>query len=159
MTMTAPTGLAWAPIADVDPEVWQAMLGERRRQHDKIELIASENYVFGAVLEAQGSWLTNKYAEGLPGKRYYGGCEFVDIVETLAIERKPLGDIDKLAAAVIALAGVAFCILVGKLRPLRRHDRRARVILGGDQLDVLFLPPVFGGNGVPQFGILLGQGG
>ncbi len=87
MSTTAPTGLAWAPIADVDPEIWDAMLGERRRQHDKIELIASENYVFGAVLEAQGSWLTNKYAEGLPGKRYYGGCEFVDIVERLAQQR------------------------------------------------------------------------
>jgi len=87
MTASAPTGLAWAPIADVDPEVWAAMVAERRRQHDKIELIASENYVFGAVLEAQGSWLTNKYAEGLPGKRYYGGCEFVDIVERLAQER------------------------------------------------------------------------
>ena len=87
MTATVPTGLAWAPISDVDPELWAAMLGERRRQHDKIELIASENYVFAAVLEAQGSWLTNKYAEGLPGKRYYGGCEFVDIAERLAQER------------------------------------------------------------------------
>ena len=63
------------------------MLGERRRQHDKIELIASENYVSAAVMEAQGSWLTNKYAEGLPGKRYYGGCEYVDIAERLAQER------------------------------------------------------------------------
>ncbi len=63
------------------------MEGERRRQHDNIELIASENYVSAAVMEAQGSWLTNKYAEGLPGKRYYGGCEFVDIAETLAQER------------------------------------------------------------------------
>ena len=63
------------------------MVAERDRQHDKIELIASENYTFAAVLEAQGSWLTNKYAEGLPGKRYYGGCEFVDIAETLAQER------------------------------------------------------------------------
>jgi glycine hydroxymethyltransferase len=63
------------------------MLGERRRQHDKIELIASENYVSAAVMEAQGSWLTNKYAEGLPGKRYYGGCEYVDVAETLAQER------------------------------------------------------------------------
>ncbi|MDP9482410.1 MAG: serine hydroxymethyltransferase [Chloroflexota bacterium] len=87
MTATAPTGLAWAPISDVDPELWSAMVGERRRQHDKIELIASENYVFGAVLEAQGSWLTNKYAEGLPGKRYYGGCEYIDIAERLAQER------------------------------------------------------------------------
>ena len=63
------------------------MQGERRRQHDNIELIASENYVSAAVMEAQGSWLTNKYAEGLPGKRYYGGCEFVDIAERLAQER------------------------------------------------------------------------
>ncbi|MEX1170140.1 MAG: serine hydroxymethyltransferase [Chloroflexota bacterium] len=63
------------------------MLDERRRQHDKIELIASENYVSAAVMEAQGSWLTNKYAEGLPGKRYYGGCEYVDVAERLAQER------------------------------------------------------------------------
>jgi glycine hydroxymethyltransferase len=81
------TGLAWASIAEVDPDVWAAMESERHRQHDKIELIASENYVYKAVLEAQGSWLTNKYAEGLPGKRYYGGCEYVDIVERLAQER------------------------------------------------------------------------
>jgi glycine hydroxymethyltransferase len=87
MTASAPTGLAWAPISEVDPDLWQAMEGERRRQHQKIELIASENYVFGAVMEAQGSWLTNKYAEGLPGKRYYGGCEFVDVAERLAQER------------------------------------------------------------------------
>ena len=63
------------------------MVGERDRQRWKIELIASENYTFAAVMEAQGSWLTNKYAEGLPGKRYYGGCEYVDVVETLAQER------------------------------------------------------------------------
>src|SRR3954447_22719124 len=63
------------------------MVGERERQRWKIELIASENYVFGAVMEAQGSWLTNKYAEGLPGKRYYGGCEFVDVAENLARDR------------------------------------------------------------------------
>jgi glycine hydroxymethyltransferase len=87
MTMTSPSGLGWARVADVDPELWAAMEGERHRQHDKIELIASENYTFAAVLEAQGSWLTNKYAEGLPGKRYYGGCEFVDVAERLAQER------------------------------------------------------------------------
>ncbi|HEX3264716.1 MAG TPA: serine hydroxymethyltransferase [Candidatus Limnocylindrales bacterium] len=87
MTYSPPTGLGWAPLADVDPELWDAMVRERDRQRDKIELIASENYVYAAVLEAQGSWLTNKYAEGLPGKRYYGGCEFVDIAENLAIER------------------------------------------------------------------------
>src|SRR6059036_1847569 len=87
MTISPPTGLALESIAEVDPALWEAMLGERRRQHDKIELIASENYVSAAVMEAQGSWLTNKYAEGLPGKRYYGGCEFVDIAETLAQQR------------------------------------------------------------------------
>jgi glycine hydroxymethyltransferase len=76
-----------ASISEVDPELWEAMLAERRRQHDKIELIASENYTFAAVMQAQGSWLTNKYAEGLPGKRYYGGCEYVDIAERLAQAR------------------------------------------------------------------------
>lgn len=74
-------------ISDFDPELWQVMCGESKRQEDHIELIASENYVSLAVLEAQGSVLTNKYAEGYPGKRYYGGCEFVDIAEKLAIER------------------------------------------------------------------------
>ena len=87
MTVATDQRLDWARLAEVDPELWTAMLGERHRQHAKIELIASENYTFAAVMEAQGSWLTNKYAEGLPGKRYYGGCEFVDIAETLAQQR------------------------------------------------------------------------
>ena len=87
MTISPPTGLALESIAELDPVLWEAMQGERRRQHNKIELIASENYVSAAVMEAQGSWLTNKYAEGLPGKRYYGGCEFVDVAERLAQER------------------------------------------------------------------------
>jgi glycine hydroxymethyltransferase len=87
MTISPSTGLALEPISEADPVLWEAMLGERRRQHDKIELIASENYVSAAVMEAQGSWLTNKYAEGLPGKRYYGGCEYVDVAERLAQER------------------------------------------------------------------------
>jgi glycine hydroxymethyltransferase len=87
MTMTPTSRLAWASLAEVDPELWAAMLGERARQRNKIELIASENYTAAAVMEAQGSWLTNKYAEGLPGRRYYGGCEYVDVAETLAIER------------------------------------------------------------------------
>jgi glycine hydroxymethyltransferase len=87
MSISVPKGLALESIAELDPVLWEAMLGERRRQHDKIELIASENYVSAAVMEAQGSWLTNKYAEGLPGKRYYGGCEFVDVAERLAQER------------------------------------------------------------------------
>jgi glycine hydroxymethyltransferase len=75
------------PIEQADPEVWQAIAGERRRQQTGLEMIASENYTSPAVLAAQGSVLTNKYAEGYPGRRYYGGCEFVDIVERLAIER------------------------------------------------------------------------
>src|SRR4051794_3706182 len=87
MGITDEARLADATIAEVDPELWAAMEAERRRQHDKIELIASENYTAAAVLEAQGSWLTNKYAEGLPGKRYYGGCEYVDIAENLARDR------------------------------------------------------------------------
>src|SRR5438132_11110801 len=70
-----------------DPEVWEAIDGERRRQQEGLEMIASENYTSPAVLEAQGSELTNKYAEGYPGRRYYGGCEFVDVVERLAIDR------------------------------------------------------------------------
>jgi glycine hydroxymethyltransferase len=87
VTVSAASRTAWASIAEVDPELWMAMVGERERQRWKIELIASENYAFAAVLEAQGSWLTNKYAEGLPGRRYYGGCEFVDEAERLAQER------------------------------------------------------------------------
>ncbi|MBY0438548.1 MAG: serine hydroxymethyltransferase [Burkholderiales bacterium] len=74
-------------IEGFDPELWAAMEHERQRQEDHIELIASENYASPRVLAAQGSVLTNKYAEGYPGKRYYGGCEFVDVAETLAIER------------------------------------------------------------------------
>ena len=74
-------------LAQTDPEVWEAVAGENQRQEDHIELIASENYASAAVMAAQGSQLTNKYAEGYPGKRYYGGCEFVDVVEQLAIER------------------------------------------------------------------------
>ena len=74
-------------IRDYDPELWAAIQGEERRQEEHIELIASENYVSPRVLEAQGGVMTNKYAEGYPGKRYYGGCEFVDVAERLAIER------------------------------------------------------------------------
>src|SRR6185437_1348260 len=74
-------------LAQSDPELWNAIRLENQRQEDHVELIASENYVSRQVLIAQGSQLTNKYAEGYPGKRYYGGCEYVDIAETLAIER------------------------------------------------------------------------
>ena len=74
-------------IEQTDPELWAAIQAENARQEHHIELIASENYASPAVMAAQGSQLTNKYAEGYPGKRYYGGCEFVDEIETLAIER------------------------------------------------------------------------
>jgi glycine hydroxymethyltransferase len=76
-----------APLAEVDPEVARSMADELRRQQDTLEMIASENFVPQAVLEAQGSVLTNKYAEGYPGRRYYGGCEHVDVIEQLAIDR------------------------------------------------------------------------
>ena len=74
-------------IADFDPQLWGAMQREAQRQEEHIELIASENYASPRVLAAQGSVLTNKYAEGYPGKRYYGGCEYVDVAEQLAVDR------------------------------------------------------------------------
>ena len=82
-----PSNTFTAPLAEVDPEVAEAVAAELDRQRSTLEMIASENFVPRAVLELQGSVLTNKYAEGYPGKRYYGGCEFVDVVENLAIER------------------------------------------------------------------------
>lgn len=75
------------PLADLDPEVAEAIELERKRQQNTLEMIASENFVPRAVMQSQGSVLTNKYAEGYPGRRYYGGCEYVDIVESLAISR------------------------------------------------------------------------
>ncbi len=75
------------PLAEADPEIYEAIRHETERQGSQLELIASENFTSEAVLEATGSVLTNKYAEGYPGKRYYGGCEFVDIVENLARDR------------------------------------------------------------------------
>src|SRR5579883_1549342 len=84
---TRENALFSTPLAKTDPQLAEVIALELTRQRDDIELIASENYVSRAVLEAQGSVLTNKYAEGLPGRRYYGGCQFVDVVENLAIER------------------------------------------------------------------------
>ena len=85
--MTAESKRMSRPLAEVDPEIATAIANEARRQHEGLELIASENFVSEAVLEAAGSVFTNKYAEGYPGRRYYGGCEFTDVVETLARER------------------------------------------------------------------------
>src|SRR6202049_4647061 len=86
-TTSAPDSFFTAPLTEADPDIAAAIRGELGRQRHEIELIASENIVSRAVLEAQGSVLTNKYAEGYPGNRYYGGCEWVDVVESLAIER------------------------------------------------------------------------
>src|SRR5216683_1378530 len=86
-TVSAPDSFFTATLAQADPEIAAAIQGELGRQRHEIELIASENIVSRAVLEAQGSVMTNKYAEGYPGNRYYGGCEWVDVAETLAIER------------------------------------------------------------------------
>lgn len=86
-TATNHSSLNASPLASIDPEIYAAIAAERKRQESHIELIASENFTYPSVMEAQGSVLTNKYAEGYPGKRYYGGCEQVDVVEELAIER------------------------------------------------------------------------
>src|SRR5215510_1315620 len=84
---TQATSMFSASLVEADPEIADAISKELGRQRDEIELIASENIVSRAVLEAQGSVLTNKYAEGYPGRRYYGGCQFVDIAENIAIDR------------------------------------------------------------------------
>src|SRR5262249_15883171 len=87
MTLETNAPTRWRSLAETDPDVAATVRNELHRQNDGLELIASENFVSKAVLEAAGSVLTNKYAEGYPGKRYYGGCEFVDVAETLAINR------------------------------------------------------------------------
>src|SRR5665213_2520178 len=87
MTEELPTDLIGRPLSEVDPQIAEVLALELGRQQDTLELIASENFVPRAVLECQGSVLTNKYAEGYPGARYYGGCEYVDIAEQLAIDR------------------------------------------------------------------------
>lgn len=85
--MTTTPGFFTQELADTDPEIARVIAQELGRQRDEIELIASENIVSAAVMEAQGSVLTNKYAEGYPGRRYYGGCQYVDIAEDLARDR------------------------------------------------------------------------
>ena len=81
MTGSPHNDVRYQPLSEIDPDLAEAMAGELSRQRDTLEMIASENFVPRAVLQAQGSVLTNKYAEGYPGRRYYGGCEFVDIAE------------------------------------------------------------------------------
>ena len=109
------------PVSEVDPEIAQLLKDEARRQENTLEMIASENFVPQAVMDCQGSTLTNKYAEGLPGKRYYGGCEFVDEVERLAIQRakdvfgaehvnvQPNGGATANAAAMMAMIILGRC--------------------------------------------------
>ncbi len=107
-----------ADLAEADPELASAIEGELRRQQDQIELIASENIVSRAVLEAQGSVLTNKYAEGYPGRRYYGGCEHVDVVEALAIERaKTLFDCAFANVQPHSGAQANQCVMLALLKP------------------------------------------
>ena len=87
ITVTSSPTLNASTVSEVDPEIAGAIAAERQRQENHIELIASENFTYPAVMEAQGSVLTNKYAEGYPRKRWYGGCEHVDVLEDLAIAR------------------------------------------------------------------------
>ncbi len=108
----------WADLREVDPEIYAAIKQEERRQQDKIELIASENYVSRAVLQAVGTVLTNKYAEGYPGKRYYGGCEYVDIAEELAISRaKELFGADHANVQPHSGAQANFSVYLATLQP------------------------------------------
>ncbi len=111
-------------LAQADPELWAAIAAENQRQEDHIELIASENYASPAVMAAQGSQLTNKYAEGYPGKRYYGGCEYVDIAESLALRARETAVRSRLRerAAPFRCAGEPGGVLRGAAA--RRHDPR-----------------------------------
>src|SRR3982074_687269 len=130
-------------IASFDPELAKAINGERQRQEDHVELIASENYASPRVLEAQGSVLTNKYAEGYPGKRYYGGCEYVDIAEQLAIDRakqlfgaayanvQPHSGSQANAAAYYALVQPGDAILGRGLDLANQNHPRAQVNFSG----------------------------
>jgi glycine hydroxymethyltransferase len=107
-----------APLSQLDPEIANAINSELRRQQGTLEMIASENFVSEAVLEAQGSVLTNKYAEGLPGKRYYGGCEYVDVVESLAIERaKKLFGVDHVNVQPHSGAQANMAVFFAQLQP------------------------------------------
>ena len=111
-------------IEAFDPPLAEAIAAERRRQEEHLELIASENYASPRVLAAQGSVLTNKYAEGYPGKRYYGGCEHVDVVEELAIERakQPVRRRLRQRAAAFRLAGERGGLLRAHVSPATRSS-------------------------------------
>ena len=110
------------PLSAVDADVFAAIQKENQRQEDHIELIASENYTSPAVLAAQGSQLTNKYAEGYPGRRYYGGCEYVDIVEQLAIDRvKQLFGAEAANVTLLGVGGAFWGLVAGLTAHLLIH--------------------------------------
>ncbi len=120
----------WRSLADADPEIAAVLRDERQRQNNGLELIASENFVSRAVLEAAGSVLTNKYAEGYPGRRYYGGCEFVDVAERAAIARaKALFGADHVNVQPHSGAQANMSVYVTRVEAGRdgaRHEPRAR---------------------------------
>lgn len=111
-----PNDMFNAPIAEADPEIAEVLNAELSRQQNGLEMIASENFVPRAVLQAQGSVLTNKYAEGYPGRRYYGGCEQVDKIETIARER---------AKSLFGAANTSTCSLTPAHRPMQPSTRRS----------------------------------
>ena len=105
-------------LSQTDPDLYRSIEDERNRQADELELIASENYVSLSVMEAVGGVMTNKYAEGLPGKRYYGGCEFVDVADTLAIERaKEIFRVDHACVQPHSGAQANFAVFLALLKP------------------------------------------
>lgn len=110
-----PNDMFNAPIAEADPEIAEVLNAELSRQQNGLEMIASENFVPRAVLQAQGSVLTNKYAEGYPGRRYYGGCEQVDKIETIARER----------AKACLVPNTSTCSLTPAHRPMQPSTRRS----------------------------------
>ena len=121
-----------AGLAEVDPEIAELIGRELERQRGQIELIASENFTWPAMLEAVGSVLTNKYAEGYPGKRYYGGCEFVDEIEQLAIDRaKALFGAEHANVQPHAGAQANMAVYFALLEPGRHDPRRSRLDHGG----------------------------
>ena len=125
-TAPHPRGVTNRVLADLDPEVHRAISAELGRQQNTLEMIASENFAPLAVMQAQGSVLTNKYAEGYPGRRYYGGCENVDVIEQLAIDRLNalFGSSIRQRAAALGCAGQRRCD--GGTAAARRHDSRSR---------------------------------
>ena len=115
-------------IEQTDPELWAAIQAENARQEHHIELIASENYASPAVMQAQGSQLTNKYAEGYPGKRYYGGCEHVDVAAQLACTTQPMTLLEGMALPISPVASTALTMVPGASTTL--SERKLPSLMG-----------------------------